>query len=278
MTDRANRPAPKFPNEFRRAANCFNLLKEYRAEPFLCCGEAAPWNADSGIWRCKRCRRRTSVTKGTIFEGSANRICQWFQALWLVTGVKQGCTARELQQKLGVAYATAYNIRTKIRSLMSDEPLLVGDVDLDVVQLRGEARSNSKLILIALKPRGALFDLGLASPPDSQPASVARAVESMVEKGSTLHTTAWPGFKQLGPRGYHHMVEVPITAVGETMTDQAEKIQKALDHLFVATFHEAVLGLDPYLKEYAFRYNQHLSERNRNLFHVVLRLAAREAV
>jgi len=51
-----------------------------------CCGEAGePWVMTGGWLRCRACRTQTSLTAGTIFEGTRKPLRMWFPAMWLVT-------------------------------------------------------------------------------------------------------------------------------------------------------------------------------------------------
>jgi hypothetical protein len=61
-----------------------------------------------GLWLCRSCRRKTSVTAGTIFHRSRLPLTDWFAAVWFVTSQKNGVSALGLQRVLGMgAYRTA---------------------------------------------------------------------------------------------------------------------------------------------------------------------------
>ena len=73
-----------------------------------CCGTDA-WPTARGQLRCNRCQRQTSVTAGTIFEGTRKPLRLWFQAMWYVTNQKHGVSALGLQRILGLgSYQTAW--------------------------------------------------------------------------------------------------------------------------------------------------------------------------
>jgi hypothetical protein len=52
---------------------------------------------------CRSCRRKTSVTAGTIFHRSRLPLTDWFAAVWFVTSQKNGVSALGLQRPLGIA-------------------------------------------------------------------------------------------------------------------------------------------------------------------------------
>ena len=43
-----------------------------------------------GLFRCSSCARQTSVTAGTLFEGTRKPLRLWFQAMWYFTNQKHG--------------------------------------------------------------------------------------------------------------------------------------------------------------------------------------------
>ena len=58
----------------------------------------------AGGWlRCRVCRAETSLTAGTIFEGTRKPLRTWFLAMWFVTSQKNGVSALGLQRELGSA-------------------------------------------------------------------------------------------------------------------------------------------------------------------------------
>ena len=62
-----------------------------------------------GLWLCRRCRRQTSVTVGTIFDRSRLPLTLWFRAMWHVTNQKNGASALTIQRLLGRgSYQTAW--------------------------------------------------------------------------------------------------------------------------------------------------------------------------
>ena len=62
-----------------------------------------PWVTSGGLLRCRGCRRRTSLTAGTIFEGTRKPLGMWFMAMWLVTSQKNGVSALGLHACWGSA-------------------------------------------------------------------------------------------------------------------------------------------------------------------------------
>ncbi len=80
------------------------------------CGGERAWWRTRGLCVCGACRHETSVTAGTLFEGTRKPLRLWFLAIWYVVGQKQGVSALGLQKALGLgSYHTAWAWLHKLR-------------------------------------------------------------------------------------------------------------------------------------------------------------------
>jgi len=108
-----------FPDE----ESCRRYLARVRwLNGFRCrkCGcEDSPWTTARGYLHCRKCESETSITGGTIFEGTRSSLKTWFMAIWLVTSQKYGASAIGLQRVLGLRrYETAWTWLHKLRRAM----------------------------------------------------------------------------------------------------------------------------------------------------------------
>ena len=87
---------------------------------FVCphCGGGGSWIAPRKVYQCRRCRRQTSLTSGTIFQGTRKPLRTWFEAAYLV--VQRGVNAKTLQRELHLTYKVAWSWAHKLRSAMTD--------------------------------------------------------------------------------------------------------------------------------------------------------------
>src|SRR5271157_3681158 len=96
----------RWTKRFRDDAACRESIRRLRwPQGFTCphCGEAGePWVMTGGWLRCRACRKQTSLTAGTIFEGTRKPLRMWFLAMWFVTSQKNGVSALGLQRELGL--------------------------------------------------------------------------------------------------------------------------------------------------------------------------------
>ena len=98
------------------------------------------------LQQCNRCRRRTSVTAGTLFDSTKLPLTVWFQAVYLMTQNKKGASAMTLHRHLGISYNAAGRLRHKLMQAMCERGCthaLSGQVPLDDAYLGGE-RSGGK--------------------------------------------------------------------------------------------------------------------------------------
>ena len=82
---------------FRGDEACRDYIRRQRwPNGFVCphCGAVEePWAMARGRLRCRACRGETSLTSGTIFEGTRKPLRMWFLAMWFVTSQKNGVSA-----------------------------------------------------------------------------------------------------------------------------------------------------------------------------------------
>jgi hypothetical protein len=127
----------QFHDWFSTDEACLEYLAKLRwPDGFVCpkCGNRDYWRTGAGLWMCKGCSRRTSVTAGTIFARTRTPLRTWFAAVWFVTSQKNGVSALGLQRVLGMrSYETAWAWMHKLRRAMvrPDREMLSGLVEVD---------------------------------------------------------------------------------------------------------------------------------------------------
>ena len=65
------------------------------------CKRAGRWRMADGRFWCAGCRRRWSVTGGTIVHRTRTPLTVWFEAAWRATSAKNGVSAKTLPRLLG---------------------------------------------------------------------------------------------------------------------------------------------------------------------------------
>lgn len=177
-----------FPDE----AACLSYLERLSwPDGFVCarCGRTgAPWRGSRRRLVCRSCGQGTTVTAGTLFQGTRTPLPVWFAAAWHVSTADEGISARRLQRELGLgSYETAWAMLHRLRRAMvrSGRPRLEGVVEVGRTFL--PAGRDRTVIAIAVEDRGQ--DPGrvrmqpLASAGD---ADLMRFVAWAVEPGTTV--------------------------------------------------------------------------------------------
>ena len=251
------------------------------------CGHPKAWTSKDELFRCVACTYKTSVTAGTIFEGTRKPLSLWFRAIWWVTSQKNGASAKGLQRILGLgSYETAWTWLHKIRRAMvrPGRDRISGLIEVDESYIggekpgkRGRGASGKTLVLIAVQivddkkfGRIRLRRIAGASAESLEPAICEAA-----EAGSIIRTDAWNGYNGLDRLGYIHEVVRKNTEVGEHLLPYCHRIASLLKRWLMGTHQGAVSHehLDYYLDEYTFLFNRRTSRHREMLFYRLLQNA-----
>src|SRR6267142_1169162 len=105
--------------------------------------ESTYYLANQKRWKCRGCKNQFSVKAGTIFEDSPLPLSQWFPAMWLICGAKNGISSCELARAIGVTQKTAWFMNHRIRLAMNQGSFdkMSGEVEVDETYIGGLARN-----------------------------------------------------------------------------------------------------------------------------------------
>ena len=159
---------PEFQRLFPDDAACAEYLEKARwGDGFVCphCGVTCePFRIATrpGVLACRKCRRQTGLTVGTVMERSHTPLSIWFWAAYLVASQTPGMSAVQFQRQLGLSrYETAFQILHKLRAGMvrPDQDRIGGraneHVEVDETwvggRTRGEGRGVHHKVLVALR-------------------------------------------------------------------------------------------------------------------------------
>ena len=84
------------------------------------------------IWKCSRCRKQFSLTKGTIFESSNLPLAMWFKAIYYFTIHKRGVSACQLARDLEIERKTAWFMLHRLREALNNDNSLNLDGEIEV--------------------------------------------------------------------------------------------------------------------------------------------------
>lgn len=275
----------EFMDQFSTEEACRRYLAEVRwGGKFVCpkCSSTKSWQLGRGIWKCRKCNRDVSVTAGTVFQRSHLPLRLWFQALWCIISQKHGVSALGLSRALGIKREmTGWHLLQKIRSAMvrSGRERLNGLAEVDEVFLggvkpgkRGRGALGKVLVLVAVEDKGkkGIGRIRITIIPDASALSLRKAIETMVEPGSTIRTDEWTGYPSITKHGYRHVaVKGHASIPGEDPTALVHRVASLLKRWLLGTHHGRVeeAHLAAYLNEFVFRFNRRRSASRGKLFY-----------
>jgi hypothetical protein len=271
---------------------------------FLCarCGWAGePWRGSRRRLVCRSCGHETTVTAGTLFQGTRTPLRQWLAAAWHVSTADQGVSALRLQRALGLgSYETAWTILHRLRRAMvrSGRPRLDGVADVGRIVLSarltrealarpagGARRRPRAVVAIAVEDRGGepgrvrmqrlssgsdqellRFVAWAVEPPAAVRVEGLRRPAVLADLGWSQPDEGLPGAAGSGAPGPRWgSGSTPAPGPGPPFVHLHE-VQQRLTHWLLGTHQGAASSelLDWYLDEFTFRFNRR-SARHRGL-------------
>jgi transposase-like protein len=270
---------------------CRDYLARLRwPKGFVCprCEHQGGWLATRGRVICQGCRHQASVTAGTIFQDTHKPLRLWFRAIWQVTSQKNGASALNVQQVLGLgSYLTAWTWLHKLRRAMvrPGRDCLGGRVEVDETYVGGESkgkdgRSTDKaLVVIAVEEDGSgMGRIRMARIANETRKSLHRFIQASIQAGSIIHTDGNPSYSGLEAIGYAHEATVLLGRGKDAATEllpRVHRIASLLKRWLLGTHQGAVhpTYLDYYLDEFTFRFNRRTSRSRGKLFFRLLQQA-----
>ena len=77
----------KFVEWFKTEDDCIEYIKKIRwSNGFICpkCTSSKAWETTGGLMHCSNCGYQTSITAGTVFQGTRKPLRLWFNVIWWV--------------------------------------------------------------------------------------------------------------------------------------------------------------------------------------------------
>ena len=260
---------PEFIEDFGTDQKCEEYLENLKwPEGYICpdCQSTRFGSYRSGsrkIYQCKSCRKRHSLTAGTIFHRSKVRLSKWFIAIHEITQSKNCVSALELHRRLDVNYKTAWLMKQKIMQLMYESDSrykLQGDVEIDDAYLggvkkegkRGRGSENKKPFLAAVQcnTEGYPVFVKLSIVSGFTSAAIKSWAEQNLKRGSRTVTDGLACFNVLDKFGEHRVLvtsrarQSEVDAVFKWVNTILSNVKSSIS----GTFHSIKFA------KYGFRY------------------------
>ena len=255
-----------FRTRFATEESCRSYLFAQRfPEGFVCpkCGCRAYYVLKSRqTCQCKKCRRQTSVTAGTVMHRTHLPLTVWFWAIYLCATDKRGISAKGLARQLGLSYESAWFLLVRIRRAMRERDqryLLKGLVEMDEAYLgaprhgkKGGRGTERKKMAVAVSKdeKGRPQYLHLQMIPDVTTATLQGVVDDHVEAGSSIECD--------GLKSYVGLKNVSVNAAKYEIGDLMW-VHTAIGNFkafLLGTYHGSCGDYQPYLDEFCFRFNR----------------------
>jgi len=228
--------------------------------------------------QCSLCRRQTSITAGTVFEGSKTLLMIWFLIIYFVAHDKGGASATRLAKQLGVSRGTVWSILQRVRMAMAsrEENLtLAGYIEMDEAFFGGRSKSkqmrkprsaNKKQVLVLVESEGCQAgNLVMKVIESSQYKDLEPILRDKIES-----EPAGQWFRSDG-LGSHHVVialghRINMAPVASALLDQELRcVSLSISHakrFFKGTYHHfCKMHIQRYLDEFCYRWNRRHLER-----------------
>lgn len=289
-------PFPRSLPEFQRlfpddAACAVYLEKSHWRNGFVCphcetAGDPFRFTNRPSVLRCRKCRRNTGLTVGTVMERTHTPLNVWFWAAYLVASQTPGISAVQFQRQLGLTrYETAFQILHKLRAGMvrPDQDRIGGlpdeHVEVDETWVGGRTRGkgrgvhNQVLVAGAVEVRRRKRETNLNKRRDGRYAGRVRLaivrdrsaqslcgfIKNAIVPQTTVITDGWDGYNDLDKLGYNPFA---FAARGDPEVTEAHMpmIHLVFSNLktWLRGIHHGVSQqhLQAYLNEFTFRFNR----------------------
>jgi transposase-like protein len=278
-------------HRFSTEEACRAYLAQLRwPDGFICprCGNHGGWPSSRNRLVCHNCRYQASITAGTIFQDTHKPLRLWFRTIWHVTSQKNGASAANVQQILGLgSYLTAWTWLHKLRRAMvrPGRDRLCGRVEVDETYLGSEKKGEigwkkrKAVVVIAAEENGqGIGRIRMATVPQVTRKFLHTFVEASIEPGSLIHTDGYQGYNGVETMGYRHESTVLWGRGKEAATQLLPRVHRVASLLkrWLLGTHQGAVGkayLDYYLDEFTFRFNRRTSRSRGKLFYRLLQQA-----
>jgi transposase-like protein len=240
---------------------------------------------------CSSCENQTSITGGTIFQGTRKPLLLWFHIIWWVVAQKTGASAYNLKDFMGFgSYETAWVWLHKLRRAMvrPDRDKLVGSIEVDETYIGGKEIGKGKqgrgaetktLVVVAAECKGKQIGrVRFSCISDASGDNLLRFIEDNIEPGSTIITDGWIGYRTLSQsKKYKHEAKI-ISGSGQEAHELLPHVHMvdSLVKRWLNGTHQGNVSpkhLPYYLDEFAFRFNRKLSTYRGKLFYRLMQQA-----
>ncbi|MCY4642973.1 MAG: IS1595 family transposase [Gammaproteobacteria bacterium] len=225
----------------------------------------------------KDCRKRFTAKTNTIMHASPIEVRKWLVAMYYVMTDRKGISSLELSKQLGITQKSSWYMLQRIREACGGNGFQLSNiVEVDETYLGGKEQNKhkskqlkvgggttGKQPVIGMRERGG--KVKAMSIKDAKGNTLREVVRENVEKGSTVYTDDFRGYRGLvgsgrWPYDYNHKAvnhSAKEYVNGMIHTNGIESVWALLKRGYTGTFHHfSMKHLQRYLDEFTFRLNE----------------------
>ena len=228
----------------------------------------------TGLYKCKDCKERFTVTVKTMFEGSHISLRKWFIAVYIFSSHKKGISSHQLAKDLGITQKSAWFMLGRIRNayegkpltdkidgaFMADETFIGGKnknrhQDKKVAESQGRSCKDKTPVFGIMQTGGNVHTTVV---PDTKAKTLKPIIAALIEKGAIIVTDEWGSYNGLS-KDYAHIVinhNENEYVRGGFHTNGIENFWSLLKRGLYGIYHHAsAKHLHRYTTEFQYRYN-----------------------
>jgi len=230
--------------------------------------------AEKGLYHCKPCRKKFTVTVGTVFERSHIPLTKWLAAFHMMCASKKGVSAHQVHRMLDITYKSAWFMCHRIREAMKAKGLtpMGGEgktVEADETYIGGKERNKhkakrearniggvGKAMVFSLVERGGHVRSQHLHTINTR--NLKDILAAQLKRGTAVMTDDAGQYRHVGRDFPHESVNHGIGEYvrGGAHTNTIESYFAILKRGVNGTFHHvSQQHLKRYLAEFDFRYN-----------------------
>jgi transposase-like protein len=250
------------------------------------CGHDKAYNLKKEFtYKCAKCRKPFSVTKGTIFENSPISLQKWFVAIYLITSHKKGISSLQLSKDISITQKSAWFLLQRIRYAVRTRDFnkqLENDVEIDETYVGGknknrhfdkrvefsQGRSGKDKVAVfgILERKGKVVAMSVKN---TSGKVLKPLILKHVSNDANLMSDEWNAYKGLNRFFNHQIVRHGQGEYvnGNVHTNTIEGFWSLLKRGIIGIYHNVSLKhIDKYIDEFEYRYNtRHKGESERFL-------------